>query len=245
MTCTRLSARLATGFEESLRQEALLASDQPQEEALASVPLRELPRLVRSAVPYARRDELLAAIVRCYRRSPHPGWSGVLLEALAPALVRVCRRMIRVPRGIDADDVEQQVVLEALRAARSMPLHEPPRRVERRIELRVTTMTVRWLVSDVRSQGEELVDAQPDTTSRPSKEDRLLLAELRERGVPAESLALLYRSQVLGQTFAELAVELGISPDAVRKRQRRAVERLRRTRPDLFGRLADDLRPAA
>lgn len=97
----------------------------------------------------------------------------------------------------------------------------------------------------MRSQGEELVGAQPDTTSRPSKEERLLLAELEERGVPAQSLALLYRSHVLGQTFAELALELGISLDAVRKRPGRAVERLRRTRPDLFGRLADDLRPVA
>ena len=245
MTYTRLTTLLASGFEESLRHEALLAREQAEEDALRGLPLRDLPRLVRDrSLPYAQRDEVLASIVRCYRRSPHAGWSGVLLEALAPTLVRVCRRMIRVPRGIEPDDVQQQVVLEALTAARSMPLHEPPARMQRRIELRVTTMTVRWLVSVVRSQGEELIGTQPDTTSRPSMEDRLLLEELRD-GVPAESLALLYRSQVLGQSFTELALELGISPDAVRLRQRRAVVRLRRTRPDLFGRLADDLRSAA
>jgi DNA-directed RNA polymerase specialized sigma24 family protein len=116
--------------------------------------------------------------------------------------------------------------------------------MQRRVALRVTTMTVRWLVSVVRNEGESLldVDGQP---SPPPREDRLLIQEMSEYGVPATSLALLYRSQILGQTFAELALELGISPDAVRNRQRRALARLRRARPDLFGRLLDGISDAA
>jgi DNA-directed RNA polymerase specialized sigma24 family protein len=244
MESIRLSALLQDAFAEALRNEEKLTREKANESAISNVRVRDLPRLMHDRnVPLARQDELLAAVIRCYRRS-RSHWSGVLLEMLAPALVSVCRRILRVPRGVDADDVHQQVIVEALAATAAMPLHEPPARMQRRVALRVTTMTVRWLVSVVRNEGESLldVDGQP---SPPPREDRLLIQEMSEYGVPATSLALLYRSQILGQTFAELALELGISPDAVRNRQRRALARLRRARPDLFGRLLDGISDAA
>jgi len=245
MESFRLSALLRDAFAEALRNEEELTRAMAEELALADVRVRGLPWLMHDrSVPLARQDELLAAVVRLYRRSPRP-WSGVLLEMLAPALVQVCRRMLRVPRGVDADDVHQQVIVEALAAAATMPLHEPPQRMQRRIALRVTTMTVRWLVSVVRSEGESLLDVGQQEPSPPPREDRLLIQEMSEYGVPAASLALLYRSQVLGQTFVELALEMGISPGALRNRQRRALTRLRRARPDLFARLLDDLSQAA
>lgn len=246
MSHTSLSHLIRAGFEEALRNEALLVLDEVQDDALAMVPLRDLPRLMRDRnVPGERRDELLAAVIGRYRRSPHAGWSGVLLEMLSPALVRVCCRMIILPRGIDNDDLQQQVVLETLRAARSMPLHDPPVRMRRRIELRVATMTVRWLISVVRGQGESLLPVQPDPSYKPSTEDLLLVSELRRYGVSEKDLALLYRTRVLEQTFAELALEMGISENAVKLRLRRMVRRLRRRCPDLFGRFADDVRTAA
>jgi DNA-directed RNA polymerase specialized sigma24 family protein len=245
MESIRLSALLREAFAEALRKEEELTREMAGEFALADLRVWDLPRLMHDRnVPLAQQDELLAAVVRCYRRSPS-GWSAVLLEMLAPALVSVCRRILLVPRGVDADDIHQQVIVEALAAAATMPMHEPPQRMQRRIALRVTTMTVRWLVSVVRSEGESLVDVGQQEPAPPPREDRLLIQEMSEYGVPAASLALLYRSQVLGQTFVELAIELGIAPDAVRNRQRRALARLRRARPDLFGRLLDGIRPAA
>jgi hypothetical protein len=42
------------------------------------------------------------------------------------------------------------------------------------------------------------------------------------------SLEMLYRSKVLGHTLAELALRYGTTPNAICKRQQRALRRLRR-----------------
>ena len=69
----------------------------------------------------------LAALLRTYRRVPVPSWSAVLLETLSPMLVATCVRFPHRPLGIDDEDVQQQVVTEALDAARCIDLPEQPR----------------------------------------------------------------------------------------------------------------------
>ena len=46
--------------------------------------------------------------------------------------------------------------------------------------------------------------------------------------LPAKAVVMLYRQEVLGESLEELAAEVGISVDALRKRRDRAVASFRR-----------------
>ena len=132
-----LSTLIRQGFEDACRDEdaeAALCAAWAAEPCLRGLSLPNLPRLMhRRSVPACRQDEVLAGVIRSYRNGCRKVWGPVLLAMLGPALVRAAARLRSVPPAIDAQDVEHQIVVEALRAAASMPLPEGSRFVQRRL----------------------------------------------------------------------------------------------------------------
>jgi hypothetical protein len=145
---------LRGGLEDALRQHPEPFREQAVEPALAGLRIRDLSGLMRDrSVPFSRQDEVLAAVIRCYRRSHHPVWAAALLDMVAPALSWACGRIHCLPDGVDADDIGQQAVLQTLAAADRMWLPDPPRWAQRRLLNRVRDAINRWLRRVRRSSG--------------------------------------------------------------------------------------------
>lgn len=244
MRFTALSELIGQGFEDEMRRDSTLPGhlDEP---ALATRSVRELPSLMHDpGAPLGLQDEVLAAAIRCYRRSASAGWSAVLLEMLSPVLVDAGRKFPFLPEGVSEDDVHHQLIVEALHVARFLALPKQSRHMQRWLERRILRRTARWLMGVIQSQGESLERVvQEGAMYRDA--DQLFLMELGDSGVSQGNLGLLYCSRVLGMTVRELAVEMGVSMDAVRNRQRRALKRLRRRSPTESQRFSGDLPTAA
>jgi DNA-directed RNA polymerase specialized sigma24 family protein len=187
---------------------------------------REIVRAMRD--PGRSLDEqgaILAAVIRCYRRSPTPAWSALLLEMLSPTLVATRNRFTYCPIGVDEEDVQQQVIVEALHAAWHMRLPQEPGFTMTRLSDWVVSRTARMLVRNSRAETESLeqVDVQPE---RPIDPDLAFLLELAQGDTPGADMALLYVSKVVRITARELAIEMGVSLNSVLNRRRRAKRRL-------------------
>jgi hypothetical protein len=126
---------------------------QCREPALRDIFLDDLPRLMQCReVPACRQDDLLAATIRAYRRGPAGLWAPILLSMLGPALVRAAARLQVQPPAVDDEDIDQQIVMEALRAAAEMPLPDECRFVQRRLVLLASKRLRRWLERERRRQ---------------------------------------------------------------------------------------------
>lgn len=143
-----LSDLIREGFGNALREasaDQALACAQAREPALTGLTWSQLSSVMhRRSVPLARQDELLAAALRCYRREPAPVWGPVLLSMLGPALVAMAARVRFRAAAIDGEDLDQQVVFEALRASAEMPLPDGCRYVLRRVVLLANKRLTRW-----------------------------------------------------------------------------------------------------
>ena len=71
-----------------------------------------------------RRSALLRSVVLAYRAGSKSTWGPVLLELMAPALLDRLQHLQAKPPVIDPEDVRQQLIVELLLAAASMPLPE-------------------------------------------------------------------------------------------------------------------------
>ena len=71
-----------------------------------------------------RRGALLRSVVLAYRAGPKSTWGPVLLELLAPAILDRLQHLQAKPPVIDPEDVRQQLIVELVLAAASMPLPE-------------------------------------------------------------------------------------------------------------------------
>ena len=71
-----------------------------------------------------RRGGLLRSVVLAYRAGPKSTWGPVLLELMAPAILDRLQHLQAKPPVIDLEDVRQQLIVELLLAAASMPLPE-------------------------------------------------------------------------------------------------------------------------
>jgi len=71
-----------------------------------------------------RRGEFLRSVVLAYRAGPKSTWAPVLLELMAPAILDRLQHLQAKPPVIDPEDVRQQLIVELLLAAASMPLPE-------------------------------------------------------------------------------------------------------------------------
>lgn len=241
---TALSDLVHRGFEDEVGKEAVLAG-WLEEPALAGRTLRELPYLMHDpGAPLSLQDGVLAAAIRCYRRSPGAGWAAVLLEMLSPMLVDAGSRFPFLPDGVGEEDVHHQLIAEALHTARFLALPKRQQHMQLWLQRRVLMRTARWLMAVIRSQGESLERVAEEGAAYRDA-DQLFLMELGDSGVSPGNLALLYCSQVLGMTVRELAVEMKVSMAAVRNRQRRALRRLRRWSPAEIQHSSSELPTAA
>jgi hypothetical protein len=134
---TSLTSQTRIGFE---RAEVFLGED------------RELVARARATSNEASgdRDRLLEQIIRAYRSGAREIWAAVLLDLLTPALVDRLKRYRPEPPALDQEDIRQQLVLELLRAAASMPLPTGAGYVERRLVLRAGQGVRRWLARERR-----------------------------------------------------------------------------------------------
>jgi hypothetical protein len=105
----------------------------------------------------AQRDQVLGCIVAAYRGGDQPIWGPVLLDLLAPALLERLRRLSPQPPTFDEDDLRQQMVLELLHAADTVPL--PERYVKATLVSRASKRVSRWLQRERRHQlSQESID---------------------------------------------------------------------------------------
>ncbi len=112
----------------------------------------------------AERDQLLADIVGAYRCGPRELWAPVILDLLDPALVRMVRRIEQKseeiadlwdpdePPAVDEEELRQQVLMEVLRAAATMPLRPGGRGMKTRLLKRVNSYLIRWVKREFRHQ---------------------------------------------------------------------------------------------
>jgi DNA-directed RNA polymerase specialized sigma24 family protein len=221
MQFTTLSKLIRQSFENEIGSGGDLAG-RIEEPLLAGLGARAIVRAMRD--PARSLDEqgaVLAAVIRCYRRAPTPAWSALLLEMLSPTLVATSIRFPYAPTGIDEEDVQQQVIVEALHAARQMRLPRQTGFTLSRLGDWAVSRTARMLLRAARSEGESLeqLDQGPRRRLDP---DQAFLLELAQGDTPGADLALLYLSKVMRLTARELAIEMGVSLNAVLNRRRRA-----------------------
>ncbi len=204
-----------------------LAEASLAEPALARLSMPELRRLLRdSELGFEDQDRIWAAVLRCYRRGPRAAWAPLVLELLAPALVEIAVGFAPNPPAVDADDLQQQIALEALAAAGSIPLGGG-HFIKPWLVLEVTRRIERWLEREARHSGE--VDIDEEASMVASDEDEAWeMAEILASRPRRNDLELLYRLEVVGETLDEIAQDLGCTPKAVDCRRWRARARLRR-----------------
>jgi len=184
------------------------------ESALAGLSLPELRRLVRdSELAFQDQDRIWAAILRSYRRGPRAAWAPVVLELLAPALVEITSGLEPNPPAVDADDLQQQVALEALRAAGSIPL-QGGRFIKLWLVGERRRRVSRWLAREARhARGVDIEDG----ASMPAGDEggTWEMIEVMASHPRRQDLELLYRLEVVGETLIEVAQDFGCTPNAV------------------------------
>jgi hypothetical protein len=141
-----MSNSLSVELREARRQ---LARDFPEVDVLAS----------EARVPTngggGPRSALVAAVL-AYRTEHRQVWGPVILDLLAPALIACLQRLRAQPPVMEPDDVRQQLVLEVLRAAATMPLPVNPSYLRRRLMARANPGVRRWLARERRRQRGQL-----------------------------------------------------------------------------------------
>jgi hypothetical protein len=103
----------------------------------------------------AERNRLLAEIVAAYRAGPRELWGPVILDLLAPALVQLLQWFRAEPPAMDDEEISQQLVMEILRAAATIPIHKDGCDMKVRLLARAYTYVVRWLVREGYRQGRQ------------------------------------------------------------------------------------------
>jgi hypothetical protein len=132
-------------------------------QALADRPLEVLRGLDREAtaeqaihqarsrqVSLRTRDRIIEAVVRAYRVGQRQLWGPVLLEILGPQLTETVQQFGILAPLVDSDDLGQQLVLEVLSAAATVPIPEGARWVEQRLLRRAGFNLARWLYKQSR-----------------------------------------------------------------------------------------------
>lgn len=233
MRLDRFSRQLHLAFE-AIRESGggELGATAGNEPALAGLTLDGLVKRARnSRVQLADQGTLWAAVLRSYRRGPTDFWGPVLLEMLAPSLVRLAAQLTPLPPTIGVADIQQQLVIEALEAAQQIPARDGSPVVKRWLFLEIRRRVGRWLHREARRQAESLeAVADEEPGSLPEIDDAAVweVAELRTSQVGISDLTLLIRLEVRGERLADVARELGCSPKALDCRRWRARRRLNR-----------------
>jgi len=101
------------------------------------------------------RNRLLAEIVAAYRIGPRELWGPVILDLLAPGLVEVVQLCRAEPPAMDEQEIRQQLVVEILLAASTIPIHDGGRNTKARLLARAYKYVVRWLEREGRRQSRQ------------------------------------------------------------------------------------------
>ena len=99
------------------------------------------------------RNWLLGKIVARYQRGPRQLWAPVVLDLLAPALIDSLHWLRAEPPVIDDEEIRQQLVMEVLRAAATIPIQEGGRQMKLRLLSQANRAVVRWLEQEGARQG--------------------------------------------------------------------------------------------
>jgi len=102
-----------------------------------------------------RRDEALLALLRRFRSGNQRLWAPLILDLMAPAIVTRLQRFKAVPPVISEEDIAQQLVLQVLIAAATMPLPEDAHFLERSLLLAAAKPVSRWLRRESRRQEDQ------------------------------------------------------------------------------------------
>ena len=117
---------------------------------------RERAELARARDPSmqgrSQRGRSLVALVQLYRVGPRQLWAPVLLDLLAPAMLRRLQRLRDEPPVMVEEDIRQQLVLELLHAAATMPLPNNPAHVKAALLHRANQGVRRKLARERRRQ---------------------------------------------------------------------------------------------
>ena len=225
---TQFAERIRQSFEDMKRA---VGDRQPSDLSPAETPLcgyswdsiAELPKEPFSSVEL---DGVYAAVVRSYQSGPSSVWAPLLLEMLAPAILHKLGTLFSDLPDADADDIEQQIVVEVLRWASRLRTPEDLRFVDGTILQRATERTSRWLRRARRKQPEALV-AHPELEYSYRRRELDELNDICGGDVSAEDVILVYRFDVWREPLERLAREHGASELAVFMRIWRARQRLR------------------
>ena len=109
--------------------------------------LKQLALQARSPdTPPRERDAVLRQVVLAYREDRT--WGPLLVELLRPTIWRLLGHLEAQPRLISEDDLEHQIVVEVLLAARWIPMNPNQRFVDRAIVRRAGRRVSRWLMRE-------------------------------------------------------------------------------------------------
>jgi hypothetical protein len=142
-----LAARIRAGYLEALAARPFEVLVGLETEASPDVAVRQ----ARSRrVSLQTRDRILEAVVRAYRIGHRQLWGPVLLEILGPQLAEAVQQFHVLAPLVDGEDLGQQLVLEVLSAAATVPIPEGARWVEQRLLRRAGFTLARWLSKQTR-----------------------------------------------------------------------------------------------
>jgi len=171
----------------------------------------------------AVKNRLLAALAR---RAPSDDFAmRTMLQALLPGLVNVAKRL---RSGSSDDELEAQVLTEAVNRIRHYPLDRRPRSVAANVTLDVFGTIVRDRARRRAAAARDVVGRPPDDED-PSVEVMNLVETAWSQGRLATRDAELLLSVAVGSdTLRRRAEREGVSYGAMGERWRRARDRLRR-----------------
>lgn len=142
-----IAVRIRRGYLEALATQPLEVLEGLDTEASAEDAVRQ----ARSRqVSLQTRDHILEAVVRAYRIGHRQLWGPVLLEILGPQLAESIQQFRILAPLVDSEDLAQQLVLEVLSAASTVPIPAGARWVEQRILRRAGFNVARWLFRQIR-----------------------------------------------------------------------------------------------
>jgi hypothetical protein len=225
---TPFAERIRQSFEDMKRA---VGDRQPSDLSPMEMPLRghswesiaELPKDTFNSVEL---DAVYAAVVRSYQRGQRSLWAPLLLEMLAPAILQKLDTLFSDVPEADAEDIEQQLVLEVLRWASRLRTPDDLRFVDGTILLRATERTARWLRRTRRRQPEALA-AHPGLEYDYRRAELDELNDICGGSVRREDVVLLYRFDIWHEPVERLAREQGVPPATMLWRFWRTRQRLR------------------
>ena len=184
----------------------------------------------------ARRDaknQLWIAVIDSYRHGPRGFWGPVILQMVAPTLLRKASWLL-TKSEVDAveldEDICHQLIATLLNAAAREKVPTPARWIPNRLATRAVTKAGRWMAAETRARCAYLQEV-PEPEAEPDVDPfdfASMLARLGGLGVGEANAFLLYRHLVLGEPLERLADELGTTEAALRMRRLRAEKRIRR-----------------